>query len=104
MLNSILISAALLLGGSSVSTVNTIVEPQVVMAPFSSDFQLMSDATLTLLIEQHAAPYWNLTVSDAWYKYNVAKTLKIVELTPDAHYLIKFNDGVLDAIVDPSGM
>lgn len=104
MLNSILISAALLLGGSSVSTVNTIVEPQVMTAPFSSDFQLMSDATLTFLIEQRAAPHWNMSVSEAWYKYNVTKTLKIVEISADSHYLIKYNDGILDTIIDPSGM
>ena len=104
MLNSILISAALLLGGSSVSTVNTNVEPQVMMAPFMNDFQLISDATITLLIEQYAAPHWNLSVSEAWYKYNVTKTLTISEIQPNVHYLLKFNDGVLDAIVDPSGM
>ena len=104
MLNSILISAALLLGGSSVSTVNTNVEPQVMTAPFLADFQLISDATVTLLIEQYAAPHWNMSVTEAWYNYNVTKTLKIVEIVANVHYQIKFNDGVLDAIVDPSGM
>jgi hypothetical protein len=103
MLNSILLSAALLLGGPSVSARELMVEPQVMAVPVSATSLQMSDATLTYLIERRAAVHWNLSIATAWAKYNGGQ-LKIVEIQADVHYMLIYGDGILDTIIDPSDM
>lgn len=99
MLNSIVLAAALLLGGSSMSTPKMMVEPQAITAPFILDSKMMTSATETLLIEQYAAPHWDLSVETAWYYYRVLGLITIVEITPEEHYTIKYNGGILDIVL-----
>lgn len=102
MLNSILLSAAMLLGGTSVSAREMMVEPQAMVAPVMTTSMLMSDATLTLLIETYATAKWNVTVETAWSLYR-AQLLKITEIVPDVHYLLEYDGGILDVLLDDNG-
>lgn len=99
MLNSILLSAALLLGGPSVSAREMMVEAQATVAPVEETASYISDATITILIQSYAAPHWNLTIAEAWRLYN-AKMMKITEITPNYHYVIEYDGGILDVLMD----
>ena len=99
MLNSILLSAALLLSGHSLSSSKMNVEPQTIVAPIMFDAALMTSATETLLIEEYAAPYWDLSIENAWYQYRTLKTIKITEIVPEGEYLITMGDGILQVFI-----
>jgi hypothetical protein len=101
MLNSILLSAALLLGGPSVSTLEMTVEAKVILAPVEEVDLLMTENTLKYLIEHVAVSQWNLSATAAWAKY-YSGAIKITEITPEVHYSMVYGDGIVDVIVDPS--
>jgi hypothetical protein len=104
MLNSILISAAMLLSGPSMSASKMTVEPQGILAPIMVDARMIADATLQLLIQGHAAPHWNLSFAEAWYQYSSTKAMKITEIAVGIHYVISFDGGILDVLLDDDGM
>lgn len=104
MLNSILLSAALLLGGPSVSTVQKNVEPQTVVAPFMVASLEMTTAIEAHLIEQHAAPHWDLSIETAWYYYRELHLITISEIEVDKRYVISYDGGILDVLIDPTDL
>lgn len=56
---------------------------------------------LRVLIEDHAAPRFGLTVDEAWYAYDGERTLTIKELE-EGTYRLTYGDGILDVLVDPN--
>jgi hypothetical protein len=61
--------------------------------------QDMTSQTERILIEDHAAPYWNLTHAQAWSYYDTG-VLKIKELIPDQRYELKYSGEVLTVLLD----
>ena len=98
MLNSILLGAALLLAGQSVSTTKVSVEPQVMMAPVATLEMSMSQATEIILIEEYAAPHWNLSISTTW-DYYYDGLIKIQEVEPEHFYRITYDGGLMEVIL-----
>lgn len=66
------------------------------MAFFS---EMMSQQTETILIEDHAAPHWNLTIAQAWNQYNKGQ-IKIIEIEPDYRYTLVRGGDNLDVVLD----
>jgi hypothetical protein len=99
MLNSIVLAAALLLGGSSMSTPKMMVEPQAITAPFILESKMMTSATETVLIEQYAAPYWDLSIETAWHYYRDLHLITITEVTPEEVYTVKYDGGILNIVL-----
>lgn len=104
MLNSFLVAAAMLLVGPSMSNTQMIVEPQAIVAPSFTNFSKINKETERILVEDHATSYWNLTTTEAWYYYDVVHSLKIIEVTPNEHYFMTFNDGILEVFLDDSNI
>ncbi len=100
MLNSIVLAAALLLGGSSVPAPKMFVEPQAIVAPYLDQSMEMTSSIETMLIEQYAAPHWNISIDLAWYYYRDLHTLKIIEVVRDHVFVLKLNDGILEVLID----
>ena len=82
------------------SSANT-VEPTPVEAPAYAmqAQQKMGEQTLSILIEDHAAPNWNLSTSEAWYQYNIG-AMVIVEIEEDKEYTIHYDGGYMEVLLD----
>jgi hypothetical protein len=93
-------AATLLLNGTFMSfTQNTVESANYASAAVWQSSQRMTRETEAILIENYAAPYWNMSATEAWYQYEVTHQLKITELQAEVHYLIEY-DGILDVTVD----
>ena len=103
MLNSFLVAAAMLLVGPSMSNTQMVVEPQAIVAPSFTNFSKLNADTESTLIEKYAAPHWNLSIAEAWNYYR-AGLMTITEISPEHHYLITFNDGILEVLLDDSNI
>lgn len=102
MVKSIVLAAALLLCGQSMSASFSMVEQKVNAAPVEMlQSKAITAAIEKLLIEQHAAPYWNLTIAQAWELYH-AREIIIIEIEPNYSYRLVYGDGILDVLIDPS--
>lgn len=70
------------------------------VSPLMVDFDRdMTSQTLTILIEQHAAPHWNLTVAYAWDLYN-GGVLKVTEIIPEQKYVLEYGGGEIIVHLD----
>ncbi|HHG84026.1 MAG TPA: hypothetical protein ENJ82_04690 [Bacteroidetes bacterium] len=76
------------------------VEPISIEAPAQVRSKMTSE-TETILIDDHATPHWGFTGTEAWDAYQVG-TLKITELVAEKHYLITYDGGVLDVLLEGS--
>lgn len=92
--------AALLLCGFAlpVSQVAASQTPLVVSSSMVS-LQLLTPQTTVILIENHAAPHWNLSVQEAWNAYD-AGTLKIDEIIPEKQYRLSYDGGELIVLIE----
>lgn len=61
----------------------------------------LDGAVLTVLVERHAAPYFELTIDEAWHAFEVERSLTIDQVER-GHYRIAYADGILDVMVDES--
>lgn len=57
---------------------------------------------LDVVIEMFAAPYFGLSVDEAWYAYD-SGALK-VERLEESHYLAAYGDGILEIVLDDSNL
>jgi hypothetical protein len=99
MFNSLLIATAMLLGGSAMPASQITVEPQFVTAPAEMLFQKINADIEAIILENHAAPYWELSIPDVWYKYNHG-LIKIYEIEPNHSYLVTYMDGNMDVVLE----
>ena len=58
----------------------------------------MTQANEVILIENHAAPHWQLTTTQAWEYYNDG-LIKIYEIEVDHFYRITYDGGLLEVIL-----
>ncbi len=103
MLNSILLVAALLLHGPVVSTSKLSVEPKIISAPALSMEESMGYDREKILLEDYAAPYWDLTFEKAWEYYEIRR-IRIDEIVPNIHYKIHFDGGLLEVVLEGAGI
>ena len=98
MIFTALTAAAMLLGANSmpVSELRNNVELKPVVTEFINA-KWMTVETRRILIEDYAAPYWNLTIDEAWYQYE-AGHLKIHEIVPEVRYILEY-DGITDILL-----
>ena len=80
---------------SNASTTVSNVEPIVIEAPAELAI-MMSSESERKLIEDYAAPNWNLSKTEAWNLYNDGE-ITIIEVVEDAHYLVNY-DGILEVV------
>jgi hypothetical protein len=97
MIFNALTAAAMLLGGICTPNfeLRTNVEPASIVASLS--LEKMSSATRRILIEQHAAPHWDLSKTQAWALYE-SGLLTITEVVPELIYLVEY-DGILTVVL-----
>lgn len=93
----------MLLHGPSVPTTIVSVEPQAVSAPVTSMASFMTAETERILIEEHAAPHWGLSIEQAWDYYHDG-VLKIQEMTLDYRYKITYDGGLIEVVLEGSGL
>lgn len=93
----------MLFWGSFVSPVQEMsVEPVIapveyVLAPAAVNG--MTAETEKTLIEDHAAPNWNLSAEDAWAKYFNHEII-LEEIVPNVEYKIHHAGGVMDVLIE----
>lgn len=102
MISNVLGAAIMLLGMNTTavqsSTSIVSVEPITIEAP-AHNFLRMTQETLNTLINDHAVPHWGFTGTEAWNAYNNGHLI-ITELVPDKHYLLKYDDGILEVFIE----
>ena len=103
MLNSILLVAAMLLHGPAMSTSKLSVEPTIISAPAFFMEESISYDLEKILLEDYAAPYWNLTYDKAWEYYEIRR-IRIDEIIPNIHYKIHFDGGLLEVVLEGAGI
>lgn len=59
----------------------------------------MTGETLRILLEDYAAPHWNLSKNQAWIDY-YDNVIVLQEVEPDAHYVIQRTGLELDVILE----
>lgn len=92
--------AAMLLCGFALSFSNVLAAPTSSNQVSISQFvQMLTPQTLTILLENHAAPYWNLSVEGAWYRYDTGE-LKVFEIVPEKHYRLTYDGGELVILLE----
>ncbi|MFN8396013.1 MAG: hypothetical protein U0176_15355 [Bacteroidia bacterium] len=95
--------AAMLLSGHAMPGANVSVEPQSVMVPVSAQELEMTSETLSILINQHIAPHWNLTPSLAWELYEDG-AIVITEIEPEYEYRVTYGGGIMVVVLEGSGI
>lgn len=76
------------------------VEPATVEAPaFVALSKKMTKETERILIEDHAAPHWELSTAEAWDLYNMSE-MTIDELEEEVHYIIHYDGTILEILLE----
>jgi hypothetical protein len=103
MLNSILLGAALLLQGFVVPSTAVNVEARPMSAIVVAMEETINYDMEKLLLENYAAPYWDLTNEKAWEYYQIRR-IRIDEITPNVYYKIHFDGGLLEVVLEGAGI
>lgn len=92
--------AALLLCGFALSISQVIAAPKAEVRVATTQFvQMLTPQTLAILLEDHAAPHWNLTNEQAWYRYDTGE-LRVYEIVPEKQYRLTYGGGELDVVIE----
>ncbi|MEM0998091.1 MAG: hypothetical protein AAGN35_13470 [Bacteroidota bacterium] len=83
---------------SNVSVSTSVGEPTVIEAP-AMEAQKLSQVTLRKILEDHAAPHWSLSMTEVWTAYYDG-LLSITEITPEEHYFVHYNSGILELVLE----
>jgi hypothetical protein len=89
----------MLLSGLSMPANVATVEPQVIAAPVAAQEQMLTTEIEIFLIEQKAAPHWNLSASLAWELYADAEIV-IEEIVLNRVYKIHYDGSTLETTYD----
>ena len=103
MLNSILLVAAMLLHGPSMPVTHTTVKPIEISASVRTVQMTLNYDLEKILLEEYAAPYWNLTFEKAWEYYG-DRRIRIDEITPNVFYKLHFDGGLLEVVLEGAGI
>jgi hypothetical protein len=100
MIFNALTAAYLLLSGiaSPATELRVNVEQVSIVSTSEIEFLDMTTATRRILIEDYAAPHWNLTIDQAWNRYYDG-VLRLVEVVPDGIYRIEY-EGILEVVLN----
>jgi hypothetical protein len=94
----IIVAAILLYSGIKFSSPTQ----ELAMAPAPVEVscqKLMTQQTLTILLEDHAAPHWQLTNAQVWSDYYDG-VIVITELVAEEHYLLRRSGVDIDVVLD----
>lgn len=103
MMLNVFTAAMLLVGGTFVSPEKVSNTFNVAETSVSVSYNSgIPSNIVTILVENHAAPHWNLSLTEAWYQYNIG-AMVITRMGSTNTYSIRFDDGILEITLEESG-